>query len=90
MEELAHSGGAGRPGVGRSSQQFAPVNLGSNISLVHFNVSYSCAYPAAPSEPVGVAMASKHVGSQLIELSLSDKDFIAVSEEVSCRIVSWT
>jgi len=35
-------------------------------------------------------MASKHVGSQLIELSLSDKDFIAVSEEVSCRIVSWT
>ena len=39
--------------------------------------------PVAPSEPVGVAMASKHVGSQLIELSLSDKDFIAVSEEVS-------
>jgi len=50
----------------------------------------TCAYPAAPSEPVGVAMASKHVGSQLIDLSLSDKDFIAVSEEVSCRIVSWT
>jgi len=39
---------------------------------------------------VGVAMASKHMGSQLIDLSLSDKDFIAVSEEVSCRIVSWT
>ena len=43
--------------------------------------------PVAPSEPVGVAMASKHVGSQLIELSLSDKDFIAVSEEVSFTTV---
>lgn len=34
-----------------------------------------------PSEPVGVASA-KHVGTRLIELSLTDKDFIAVSEEV--------
>lgn len=36
---------------------------------------------AQPSEPVGVASA-KHVGTQLIELTLTDKDFIAVSEEV--------
>ena len=36
---------------------------------------------AKPSEPVGVASA-KHIGTQLIELSLTDKDFIAVSEEV--------
>lgn len=36
---------------------------------------------AQPSEPVGVASA-KHVGTRLIELSLTDKDFIAVSEEV--------
>lgn len=37
---------------------------------------------AKPCEPVGVASA-KHIGSRLIELSLTDKDFIAVSEEVS-------
>ena len=36
---------------------------------------------AKAAEPVGVASA-KHVGSRLIELSLTDKDFIAVSEEV--------
>ena len=36
---------------------------------------------AQPSEPVGVASA-KHIGTRLIELSLTDKDFIAVSEEV--------
>ena len=42
---------------------------------------YTCLF-AAPSEPVGVTTASRHVGSQLIELSVTDKDFIAVSEEV--------
>ena len=34
-----------------------------------------------PPEPVGVASA-QHTGTQLIELLLTDKDFIAVSEEV--------
>ena len=33
------------------------------------------------SEPVGLAVA-QHTGTQLIELSATDKDFIAVSEEV--------
>ena len=37
---------------------------------------------AEPAVPVGMATASKHVGTQLIELSPSDKDYIAVSEEV--------
>ncbi len=36
---------------------------------------------AVPTIPVGMATA-KHVGTQLIELLRSDKDFIAVSEEV--------
>ena len=36
---------------------------------------------AEPAVPVGVATA-KHEGTQLIELCSSDKDFIAVSEEV--------
>lgn len=36
---------------------------------------------AKAAEPVGVASA-KHMGTRLIELSLTDKDFIAVSEEV--------
>lgn len=36
---------------------------------------------AKAAEPVGVASA-KHVGTRLIELSVTDKDFIAVSEEV--------
>ena len=35
-----------------------------------------------PPDPVGVASA-EHVGTQLIELLHTDKDFIAVSEEVS-------
>lgn len=34
-----------------------------------------------PAEPVGVASA-KHMGTQLIELSSSDREFIAVSDEV--------
>ena len=38
---------------------------------------------AEPAVPVGVSTA-KHVGTQLIELPVSDKDYIAVSEEV-CR-----
>ena len=42
---------------------------------------YAC-LSVAPSEPIGVTTASRHVGSQLIELSVTDKDFIAVSEEV--------
>ncbi len=36
---------------------------------------------AESAEPVGVAKA-QHTGTQLIELSLTDKDFVAVSEEV--------
>ena len=36
---------------------------------------------AEPAVPVGVATAS-HMGTQLIELAHSDKDYIAVSEEV--------
>lgn len=39
---------------------------------------------AQPAVPVGVATAS-HVGTQLIELPHSDKDYIAVSEEVRIR-----
>lgn len=38
--------------------------------------------PPGPPDPVGVASA-EHVGTQLIELLHTDKDFIAVSEEVS-------
>lgn len=34
-----------------------------------------------PAAPVGVATAS-HLGTQLVELSSTDKDYIAVSEEV--------
>ena len=39
--------------------------------------------PGQP-DPVGVASA-KHTGTQLIELMKTDKDFIAVSEEVRKR-----
>ena len=42
-----------------------------------------------PAEPVGVASA-KHVGTQLIELSPSDKEFIAVSEEVHAQVCYYT
>ena len=37
---------------------------------------------AEPAVPVGVSVA-KHMGTQLIELPHCDKDYIAVSEEVS-------
>ena len=37
---------------------------------------------AEPAVPVGVSTA-KHVGTQVIELPVSDKDYIAVCEEVS-------
>lgn len=36
---------------------------------------------AEPAVPVGVSTA-QHIGTQLIQLPVSDKDFIAVSEEV--------
>ena len=39
-------------------------------------------------EPVGVTMAAKELGTQLIELSSTDKDFIAVSEEVLYIVAS--
>ncbi len=38
---------------------------------------------AESAEPVGMAKAQHHTGTQLIELSVTDKDFIAVSEEVN-------
>lgn len=41
--------------------------------------------PPGPPEPVGVASA-EHAGTQLIELLHSDKDFIAVSEEVCANL----
>ena len=37
---------------------------------------------AEPAVPVGMSSA-KHVGTQLIELPVTDKDYMAVSEEVS-------
>ncbi len=43
---------------------------------------------AEPAVPVGVATAS-HVGTQLIELAHSDKDYIAVSEEVIRWMRKW-
>lgn len=46
-----------------------------------FTADTSPVPPPGPPEPVGVASA-EHAGTQLIELLHSDKDFIAVSEEV--------
>ena len=43
---------------------------------------------AESAEPVGVAKA-QHTGTQLIELSLTDKDYIAVSEEVCECVCVW-
>ncbi len=43
---------------------------------------------AESAEPVGVAKA-QHTGTQLIELSLTDKDFVAVSEEVGSVGCVW-
>ena len=58
---------------------------GTRLVAVVMFLSYitdsSPAPPPDPPEPVGVASA-QHTGTQLIELLLTDKDFIAVSEEV--------
>ena len=58
----------------------------AKIETFRFILSCVCLFVvscrAERVEPVGVTMAAKELGTQLIELSSTDKDFIAVSEEV--------
>ena len=42
-----------------------------------------CLITTEPSVPVGVASSSQHAGTQLVELSPTGKDYIAVAEEVT-------
>lgn len=62
------------------------------VSCCAFTADSSPVPPPGPPEPVGVASA-EHAGTQLIELLHSDKDFIAVSEEVCvplCLLPLWS
>ena len=57
------------------------------LCVCHVPAETSPAPQPGPPDPVGVASA-EHVGTQLIELLHTDKDFIGVSEEVRTPAVS--